>query len=256
VNRYHDFSDATLEDFLLSAVAIGPAFESAGSAGVGRLILNATHDTREWARSNTNLGMILLFAPLIKASFGAVDVGEIRANLNKILRSLTVEDARLAYAAIRGAKPGGLGSVEQADVAQDPSITLFDAMLLARERDAIAREYVTDYAITFEIGFPALTASLSKDENMLSSIVQTYLRILGMVPDTLIARKKGMDAALLVSQMANAALDKGGPFTPEGRLALAEMDHALRDDQHMLNPGTSADLTAASIFLALFSRKS
>jgi triphosphoribosyl-dephospho-CoA synthase len=207
-------------------------------------------------QSNTNLGIILLFAPLIKASSGAADVDEIRVNLSKILHSLTVEDARLAYAAIRGAKPGGLGSAEQADVAQDPSITLFEAMLLARERDAIAREYVTDYAITFEIGFPAMTASLSQDGNMMRSIVQTYLKILSKIPDTLIARKKGMDAALMVSQMASGVLDKGGPFTPQGRLALVEMDQALRDDPHMLNPGTSADLTAASIFLALFSRKS
>jgi triphosphoribosyl-dephospho-CoA synthase len=255
VNRCHDFSDTTLEDFLVSAIAVGPAFDNAHSAGVGRIILEAAAATSGWVQSNTNLGMILLFAPLVKAALGATDISQIRSSLNLILRSLTVDDARLAYAAIRSTRPGGLGSVEHSDVADEPAITLLEAMALARERDSIAREYVTGYAITFDIGFPAMSAALCQGHDMANAIVQTYLILLSEVPDTLIARKQGIESARMVSQWAKAVLTKGGPFTSEGQAALAEMDRALRADGHRLNPGTTADLTAAAIFLALFGGK-
>jgi len=255
VNRGHDFSDTTLEDFLLSAIAIGPAFENATSAGVGRIILDAITSTRRWVKPNTNLGMVLLFAPLVKACIGVSDADKIRSNLQVVLNSLTIEDARLAYAAIRGAQPGGLGTVVESDVAEEPAITLLQAMSLAQDRDSIAREYVTGYEITFETGLPALKDALSRSGDISSAIVQAYLTILSKVPDTLIARKKGLNASRMVSQMAAAVLDKEGIFSNEGQAALMEMDRDLRDDGHLLNPGTTADITAAAIFLALFSRE-
>ncbi len=255
VNRSYDFPDTSLEDFLLSALSIGRAFENAASAGVGQVILDAVSDTRQWVRSNTNLGMILLFAPLAKACQGISNVNEIRPNLKKSLDALGVEDARLAYAAIRLAQPGALGKAVQADVSEDPSITLLQSMALAQDRDSIAHEYVTAYAITFEIGLPAMNKAWGCDGASADAIVQTFLTILSEVPDTLIARKEGTQTARMVSQRAKAVLEKGGVATPEGRLALAEMDRALRDEAHRLNPGTTADLTAAALFLALHNRE-
>jgi triphosphoribosyl-dephospho-CoA synthase len=140
------------------------------------------------------------------------------------------------------------------DIAEDPAITLLQAMALAEDRDAIAREYVTGYAITFEIGLPALKNAFIRSGDYASAIVQSFLTILSEVPDTLIFRKKGPEAARMVSQLAEGVLAKGGVFTNEGQAALAEMDHALRDADHRLNPGTTADLAAAAIFLELFSR--
>ncbi len=253
VNRSHDFPDTTLEDFLVSAVAIGPALEDSAQAGVGRTILRAVADTRRRVRSNTNLGMVLLLVPLVKAcAASAGHMPDLRQNLGAVLNSLTVEDARLAYAAIRLAQPAGLGCVPQADVAEEPSITLLQAMSLARERDAVAREYATGYAITFETGLPALKNALSRGAGFSSGIVQTFLDILSRVPDTLIARKRGIDEARRISSWAGEVLARGGIFTPEGRSELAEMDRGLRDPAHELNPGTAADLTAAAVFLALF----
>jgi triphosphoribosyl-dephospho-CoA synthase len=257
VNRYHDFSDTSLKDFLSSAAAIRPAFENAANDGVGRIIWNSTECTRESVGTNTNLGMILLLAPLAKAFLAAgiaepiVAAGIIRQSLNRTLSSLTVEDARHAYAAIRLARPGGLGHVAYADVAEEPSITLLQAMDLAKDRDSIAREYITDFTITFEIGLPALEDSLSRGADFSSGVVQTFLTILSKVPDTLIARKKGHEAAERVSRKAEEVLTRGGIFTPGGRAGLVEMDGKLRDAGHTLNPGTTADLTAAVIFVAL-----
>ena len=251
VNRSSDFSNTSLEDFLLSAIAIGPAFENAACVGVGQTILRAAEDTHRWVRSNTNLGLILLLAPLVKACLAAADVKDIRKSLNLTLNSLTVEDARHTYAAIRFVQPGGLGHAPQADVAEEPAITLLQAMALAKDRDAIAREYVTGFAIAFETGLPALKEALARRADFSSAVVQAFLTILSQVPDTLIARKRGWEAARLVSQKAMEVLSLGGVVTPEGRAGLAEMDRALRDESHALNPGTTADLTAASIFLAL-----
>ena len=178
-------------------------------------------------------------------------MSEWRKRLSKVLAGLTVEDARRAYAAIRLAQPGGLGQTPQADVAEEPLVTLYQAMALAQERDAIAREYVTDFAITFEIGYPALQAAWLSANNASTAIVQAYLTILARVPDTLIARKRGADTAVQVSQWAGQVLAMGGLYTPQGQTRLAELDRALRDEGHSLNPGTTADLTTAAIFVFL-----
>jgi len=167
VNRCHDFSDTSLEDFLLSAVAIGPAFEHAGHAGVGRTILKAVEAGRQLVKSNTNLGIILLLAPLVKACL--TDTGElsksmenVRKNLGAVLSALTLEDARLAYEAIRKENPGGLGQASEQDISEKPSVTLLEAMMLAKDRDTIASEYVTNFEITFGTGLPALKEALAR----------------------------------------------------------------------------------------------
>jgi triphosphoribosyl-dephospho-CoA synthase len=260
VNRYHDFADTRYEDFLLSAVAIGPAMGMAGRVGVGRTIWRAIRDTSSVVRSNTNLGMVLLLAPLAKACSAALDsrcrsraieVRELRESLAQVLSSLTVGDARRTYEAIRLAHPGGLGQVAQADVAEEPSITLYQAMAVAQERDAVAREYVTDFDITFGIGYPALEAAWNSTSDISTAIVQAYLTILAEVPDTLIARKRGSDVATQVSTWARETLSLGGALSAQGRASLQKLGGALRDEGHTLNPGTTADLTAAAIFLLL-----
>jgi triphosphoribosyl-dephospho-CoA synthase len=266
VNRSHDFPDASLEDFLLSAIAIGPALENAAKIGVGETIWTAVAGTRRCTRSNTNLGMILLFAPLVKACLRIADLSgdealqqagleNIRKSVCAVLKALTVADARHAYAAIRLVQPGGLGRVSQSDVAEEPSITLLQAMNLAQNRDAIAREYVTDYAISFEIGFPALNEAVSRDADFSSAIVQAFLTILSRVPDTLIARKIGIETARGVSQRAKDVLGHGGVFTSQGRAEVNKMDRELRDETHTMNPGTTADLTAAAIFLFMLQNR-
>ncbi len=225
---------------------------------IGQIIRTAVESTRQRVRTNTNLGMILLLAPLVKACLNTAnnedlfnsDPANIRQSLRKVLKSLTVEDARDAYAAIRLARPGGMGRVPESDIAGEPSIALLQAMALAQERDAVAREYVTDYAITFEIGLPAMDIALSQGALLSGAIVQTFLTVLSRVPDTLIARKRGWETARQISERAGDVLNKGGIFTPEGQKALESMDQALRDESHSLNPGTTADLTTAVIFLS------
>ena len=130
-------------------------------------------------------------------------------------------------------------------------ITLWEAMKLAESRDAVAREYVTDFEITFELGYTTLRRFWSEGHSLSDSVVQTYLIILSQMWDTLIARKEGVAVAKQVSQRASQVLEAGGALTAQGREALQEFDLSIRDDRHRLNPGTTADLIAATLFVFL-----
>ena len=251
INRGHDFSDTSLQDFLLSAVAVGPAFENASRLGIGEIVWQATADTHRLVRSNTNLGIVLLLAPLVKASAGLSGVNHLQDCLRACLNALTVEDARLVYESIRRARPGGMGKVSEADISEEPTITLLQAMILGQSRDSVAREYATDFAITFEIGLPALNEALGEGADFSNAIVQAYLTILSRVPDTLIARKKNIETARQISRRAGEVLNQGGVFRPQGKAALARFDQELRDPWHTLNPGATADLATAAVFLRL-----
>ena len=251
VTRHKDFWDLKHEDFLLSAVAIGPAIREAGEKTVGETILKAIRATLRFVAYNTNLGIVLLFAPLAKA-YGQ---GRLRESLGEVLDSLTVDDAQKAYRAIRLVNPGGMGRLEKYDISEEEEvdITLREAMWLAKDRDSIAKEYVTHFENTFEFGYPCLMRYWAESHKLLDSIVQTYLSILAEVPDTQIRRINGPAVAEDASQRAKRALKLGGVFSAQGREAVRELDRFLREEDDGLNPGTTADLVTASLFVALLS---
>lgn len=251
VTPTHAFHDTRYEDFLRSAVALGPEMARAGDRGVGDTILAAVRATRRWTRANTNLGIVLLFAPLAKAALSGT--GELRLHLKSVLLTLTHDDARAAYAAIRLAAPGGLDDAVEHDVRDEPpAITLREAMAGAAQRDQVAAEYLNDFATIFDLGLPALRASLARGVPTDQAVIQTYLEILAKVPDTLIARKCGISTAREVSTEARAALTAGGVFSERGRRVIDALDSYLRSrGRNQLNPGTTADLVAATLFTAL-----
>jgi len=245
------FIDARFEDFAASAVAIGPAMRDAGLATVGETIARAAVDTRRLVATNTNLGMILLLAPLARAAARLEAGGDLRAALGRVIANLTVRDARLAYGAIRAASPAGMGEVDRHDVGGDVTVTLREAMDVARDRDSIAREYVTDFEITFALGAGTLRRCWQDGAAFSDAVVTAFLTILSQVPDTLIARKNGAAAAEDVSRRAARVLAVGGSLSEQGRARLAELARELGDAAHALNPGTTADLVAASVFVLL-----
>jgi triphosphoribosyl-dephospho-CoA synthase len=216
--------------------------------------------TRRVAPANTNLGIALLLAPLAKAGSellatnyqSPIPTADLRNQLRAVLNALTVADAIHAYAAIRLAMPGGLAQrVSQHDVRDEPAVTLREAMAAAAGRDSIAAEYAGDYALTFERALPALQAAWNRGLPTRPAVVQAYAELLAAVPDTLIARKRGREVAEAVSQGAAQALAAGGMYSAEGREAIAAFDADVRDADNSLNPGTTADLIAAALFVAL-----
>ena len=153
----HDFADTSYEDMLRSAIALGPELGRAAERGVGDTVLAAVRATRRVAGANTNLGIALLLAPLARA---ALLGGPLRERTEEVLGALTLDDARAAYAAIRTAGAGGLDEPVEHDVRAEPTIALRDAMAAAADRDSVAAEYATGYAVTFELGLPALAGAL------------------------------------------------------------------------------------------------
>lgn len=251
VTPTHPFHDMSYEDFLRGAAVLGPEMGRAGYRSVGATILATITARRRWTQANTNLGIVLLFAPLARAALTGSS-GGLRDRLGATLCHLTIEDARDAYAAIRLAAPGGLTAEVEHDVRAEPLVTLDEAMASAAHRDSIAAEYGSNYAITFELGLPALQSALARGASTGQAVVQTYLELLAAVPDTLIARKRGLAAAQAVSTEAAQVLAVGGVFSVEGRTAIAEFDTHLRAAKNnSLNPGTTADLVAATLLVAL-----
>jgi triphosphoribosyl-dephospho-CoA synthase len=244
----HDFDDTSYEDMLRSGIALGLEIGRAGERGVGETVLAAVRASRGVAGANTNLGIALLLAPLGRAALGG---GPLRERLADLLRALTVDDARAAYAAIRLAGAGGLDEPVEHDVRDEPRVTLREAMAAAAQRDAIASEYVTDFAVTFELGLPALADALGDGLPPRDAIAESALRLLAAVPDTLIARKRGADAAGRIAAGARQVLTAGGVRSARGRTALAKFDASLRREGNVLNPGTTADLVTAVLFVAL-----
>lgn len=244
VNRFFDFVDTTLADFLLSAVMIGRCMEQADKNSVGETIVSSVQATKRMVTHNTNLGILLLFTPLAKA-YGR---GELRTAVREVLESLTVADAVLVCEAIGLASPGGLGKVAEQDVASTPNVTLLELMRLACAWDSIAKEYATSYKITFDLAYPALDCCLKQNGDFSSAIVQAYLTVLAEVPDTLIARKRSLQDAQVVSCMAGEALRAGGMASECGKERIRKLDAFLRSKGNSMNPGTTADLIAAAIF--------
>ena len=241
----HDFSDTTYPDMVRSALVLGRALtrEAALRRSVGELIADGTAATAQVVRANTNLGIVLLFAPLVRAEVTRRADEPLRAALTRTLAQLDVRDAAAAFAAIARANPGGLGEAPQHDVRGPARVSLREAMEAAAPRDSIASEYATGYAIVFDTGLPLLEHGLRDGLSTLEAIVSVHVGLLASHPDTLIARKAGDAAARAVTAEARAVRD--------GTRSLKDFDSSLRGADCRLNPGTTADLVAATLLAGL-----
>jgi triphosphoribosyl-dephospho-CoA synthase len=246
--------------FIASAqAAAGPLF--APGARVGERIDNAVADTWAVAGCNTNLGILLLCAPIAAAAERLRESGSSiawRAAIEQVLSELNLQDSRAAYHAIARARPGGLGHAPAEDVNAPPTIGLRDAMALAATRDRIARQYRDGFAELFEIGlaatgpgFSIMAPAWDADPNAptIAAVQRIYLAWLGTQPDSHIVRKRG--EALAHTVMAAAQAWRGhaeGGAELNRDPAFAAWDAALKAEG--INPGTSADLTVATLMLA------
>jgi triphosphoribosyl-dephospho-CoA synthase len=251
VHPGRDFADLRFADFLASAAAIAPVFENAGRQAVGQTVLGAIQATRAVVATNTNLGIVLLLAPLA----AVVPSQSLEQGVLTVLDALDVEDARRVFAAIRLARPGGLGKASEQDVHAEPTLPLRAVMALAAGRDLVARQYASGYRETFEVGLPALELGLKRFANLEEAVVFTHLKFLARFPDSLIARKRGPEEAELASRRAREVLDADWPRSAAGRAAFADFDRWLTSDGNTRNPGTSADLVTACLFAALRDKK-
>lgn len=247
VHRGADFEDVGYFDFAASAMAIGPAMEAAPRSALGQTVLAAIQATRSVVATNTNLGAVLLIAPLASVPDGE----SLRSGTKAVLYSLRPEDAADVYSAIRLARPGGLGQVAESDIEAAPPSDLIQAMKLAEDRDLVARQYARDFEDVFDSAAPFIKAAIEAGYTLPKSITWAFLRLLAKFPDSLIARKLGAPMAQRISDRAGEILSRRGPEFPPLHDELADLDFFLRLDGHRRNPGTTADMIAAGLFVGL-----
>ncbi len=259
VHRGADFSNTTFYDFMVSAVAIGNVFESAQSLSVGQLVYESIAATKEYVGTNTNLGMVLLFAPLAKTVFTRDSSAE-SFEIEEVLSQMDPTDCQKVFAAIALADAGGLGEVEAMDVksvspdenaSPDVSADLLAAMELARDRDSIALQYCNGFAEVRHLVAPTLLQVLKSGESLADAIVFTHVKTMAEIPDTLIARKCGRDVSVQSSRIAKQILAWFETDRQQYNAGLADLDFWLRSDGNRRNPGTTADLIAAGLFLLI-----
>lgn len=234
----------TVADFERSADAAAEPIAQPGIS-VGARILAAIEATRAIVDHNTNLGIVLLAAPLAHAARGS----DLHGTLVQTLADLSEEDAVQAYRAIRLAEPGGMGRVAEHDIAEAPRVTLREAMAAAEARDRIAWQYTHGFTDIFDRGLDRLDRALARWDTMACATTAVYLGFVADAPDSLVARKHGLAQAEELRGTAADLLE---------RLGAAARPEALRDDllawdatlkAQGLNPGTSADLTVATLFV-------
>jgi triphosphoribosyl-dephospho-CoA synthase len=247
VHRARDFDDLTYVDLLVSAGAIAPVLDRAPNMRVGETVLQGVRVTRRAVATNSNLGILLLLAPLCA---GRPDE-DLTTALPRVLNGLDLSDSIAVYDAIRLARPGGLGEVPDQDIRHEPTRPLREIMALAQEHDLIARQYVNGFEQVLHEGVPAFRRGLEQHGNLETAIIATHLNLLARHADSLILRKRGPADVHEASARAAAVLSAGWPTSAQGRAALTELDGWLRADGHARNPGTTADLVAASLFAAL-----
>jgi triphosphoribosyl-dephospho-CoA synthase len=248
VHLFSGGHDMTVEDFTLSAKVAAP-FIAARGKSIGERIYGAVEASFEAVRKNSNLGIVLLSAPLARAAEHSQG-RDLRVALRAMLSQTDLADAALAYKAIRLAAPGGLGEAAEHDVRFEPSVSLVEAMSAAASRDSIARQYQTGFADVFEIGLSTLRSLRRRHADKGLATLGVYLTFLAAWPDTHIVRKHGLKVAqsiVLVAKTFLDRLDKGATLA-ELQADLLSWDGALKHER--INPGSSADLTVATLFAA------
>ena len=279
------FSDMHFSHFLASAVAIGPIFAQDNQRSVGNLVLESVRATRSCVGRNTNLGTLLLFAPLAKAHAARLEhardpstarlstvqlsttrlaCNDLKAHLTRVLEQLTPEDCQDVYSAICTAAPGGLGSRAEDDVTGKAPDDLRTAMATVADVDAVARQYVNNFDDIFTRMVPWLQQELISTGQPLEAVCRVQLRWLAYEADGLIVRKAGMQVATQVQQRAqrivqtfdspNVARRSAAELPLSQQPQLQDLDQFLRADGHRRNPGTTADLIAAALLVLLLAR--
>ncbi|MGR8933511.1 MAG: triphosphoribosyl-dephospho-CoA synthase [Gammaproteobacteria bacterium] len=253
VSVYANGHEMTVNDFRNSAeVSAGPLTDPAYS--LGEKIYYAVKATREKVGCNTNLGIVLLCAPLIQAAYRISEGMTLRRSLSRVLANTTIGDADWAFRAIVTASPGGLGEAPQQDVREAPQVSLTEAMAMAAERDRIAYQYLTDYKDIFDFAIIRYNGTLERLGIRKWAALAVYAGLLSRYPDSHIVRKYGNRFTGWVSaKMAMVENQLSITARPE---QLEDMLYRIDAEfkAESINPGTTADMTVATLLAASLER--
>ena len=249
VHRGADFEDVTFVDFAASAVAMGQAIDDTEGRPYGDTVLAVAQRTKQVTSSNTNLGINLLISLLAKSCFLG---GPCSENVISAFAELDEHDSKKVFEAIRMMNPGGLGDAENYDVNETASSCLITAMTEAKDRDRIAAQFSNAFADVFEKSLPWILEGRERFGDLMQGIVWAHVRMMAQYPDSLIARKCGMLVAEQSQTMARKSVDSLSDGPESFFAQVSNLDFWLRSDGHRRNPGTTADLIAAGLFVGIY----
>jgi len=253
VSIYSPAHDMTVDDFRLSAAVSASAICNPAYT-LGQKIHYAVKATREAVACNTNLGIILLCAPLLQAAMQCSRTLDLRTALEQVLANTTIEDANWAFRAITLASPGGLGAADQQDVSQEAAVTLTQAMAMAADKDRIALQYTNGFKDVFDFAVLEYNRAFVLSGDCGWAALTVFCEMLAQYPDSHIERKYGKQYSewvaaemLLISNQLKAAtrLEQVLPM-------LYKVDEAFKAKK--INPGTTADITVATVLVALLEK--
>lgn len=246
-----DFADLSYADFISASDLTAKAFADSNTR-ISKRMLAAVTSVRKASHTNVNLGIVLLLGPLVaadeamKGSSSAIRRPEDwNRPIAGVLSRFDGQDGRTIYAAIRAASAGGIGKVDKWDVNDElDEVDIVTAMKQAADQDRVARQYSTNYRDLLSRVVPELSRSIQDTGDLLSGIVHAQIRLLAAEPDSLIRRKRGEEVASGIQKDA-------GKIDLKNAENIKRFDRDLRRGGHDLNPGTTADLIAAALFVML-----
>lgn len=246
VHLYADGHGMTVDHFLSSAYATAPKLTDS-MLSLGERVLQSVISTRDAVSMNTNLGVILLCVPLAIAAEKA-SAATLRQTVDDVIRESDVQEAELIFQAIRMAAPSGLSTAKVNDVRDRARQGIYAIMNSAESKDMIARQYVTGFADVFEVGFNEVDEGIAQKLNQRDLAVRIYLGFLSRFPDTHIARQFGRTAAEDIRSEANSLYAEFCKLNSTQLMYDRLMDYDANWKSREVNPGTSADLTVATLF--------
>jgi triphosphoribosyl-dephospho-CoA synthase len=246
IDRDHDYVDTKYEDFLAAAIGVFPVLEKAcHRSGIGELILEASEESVAWhPGGNTHFGAYILLFPLIKAA--CAGAGDMESEVIHVARATTVEDAvefykafRMVQVKMKGSEDLDVGDASSLDEIRKRGLTLFEIMEISAKNDLVAKEWTNGFARCFKAA--ELISERRSSGTLNDAVVLTYLDLLADEPDTFVAKKYDMEKALYVQGLAIDVVER--------RMTLNELSSRLY--QEKINPGSTADVVIAGIFIAL-----
>lgn len=246
IDRDHDYADTKYEDFIAAAIGVFPVLEKAcHRSGIGELILEASEECVSWQPGgNTHFGAYILLFPLIKAA--CAGAGDMQSEAIHVARATNVDDAvefykafRMVQVKMKGSEDLDVSDASSLDQLRERGLTLFDIMEISAKNDMVAREWTNGFARCFKAA--ELIAERRTSGTLNDAVVLTYLDLLADEPDTFVAKKYDMDRAVYVQGLAIDVIER--------RMTLDELANRLYREK--INPGSTADIVIAGIFIAL-----
>jgi len=256
VHQYSQSHDMHVKDFFKSSSIISKCLTN-NNLDLGKKILTSVNEIQNKIKKNTNLGIILMLSPIVTVvqKEGIISKKKLLKKIKSLIKKQNIKNSIPIFEAIALTSPGGLGFSKKYDVNKLPKISLYKAMEYSKKRDLIARQYYNGFKDIFNIGIPAYKKFYNKWGKVNWALTGVYLTFLKKFNDSHIARNKGNEIATSIKKEAKKYYFflKRNKNLIKIKKKLLIFDKKLKSKR--INPGTTADLTVATLLFEIVTKK-